>query len=105
MHEGYDYSTNKSNSSVGQTLIYYPLSNTRTVAQSIVSNVNSPISSSYREFKLLRYPVQGSLSRSAAQYLGVKSFIFETCWKESLTTRVNNQLKAANKLLTVLDMK
>lgn len=105
MHEGYDYSINKSSDSVGQSLIYYPRGNTKTIALSILSTVNKPISSNYREFHLLRLPISGSLARSIGQYLGVHSFIFETCSKESLTTRVNNQLKAANTLLNKLDMK
>lgn len=105
LHEGYDYSTNPSSSSVGQSLIYYPTGNTKTLATSILTSVNKPISSSYRKFHLLYMPVGGSLARSAGQYMGVHSFIFETCSKESLTTRVNNQLKAANLLLSKLNMK
>ncbi|MDD2586467.1 MAG: succinylglutamate desuccinylase/aspartoacylase family protein [Syntrophomonadaceae bacterium] len=105
MHEGYDYAKNKSTSSVGQSLIYYPNSATKKVAGTIVSKLNRNISSSYKQFSLLRYPVKGSLARSTAQYLGVNSFIFETCSKQTLSTRVNNQLKAANTLLQQLNMK
>jgi hypothetical protein len=105
MHEGYDYSTNPSSSSVGQSLIYYPTGNTKTIAKSILAGANSSISSSYRKFHLLYMPVSGSLSRSSGQYLGVHSFIFETCSKETLSTRVNKQLKAANILLNKLNMK
>ncbi|MEN6462641.1 MAG: succinylglutamate desuccinylase/aspartoacylase family protein [Syntrophomonas sp.] len=105
MHEGYDYSTNPSSSSVGQSLIYYPVGNTKTIGLSILSGVNSPITSSYRKFHLLYMPIGGSLARSSGQYLRVHSFIFETCSKESLSTRVNNQLKATNILLTKLNMK
>lgn len=105
MHEGYDYAKNKSTSSVGQSLIYYPNSKTKKVAGTIVSKLNGNISSSYKKFSLLRYPVKGSLARSTAQYLGVNSFIFETCSKQKLSTRVDNQLKAANTLLQQLNMK
>jgi hypothetical protein len=105
MHEGYDYAKSKKSSSVGQSLIYYPRGNTRTVASSIVSRLNSSISSSYRKFILLQYPVTGSLARSAGAYQGVHSFIFETCSKDKLSTRINNQLKAANILLSKLGMK
>lgn len=105
MHEGYDYAKNKSTSSVGQSLIYYPNSKTKQVAGTIVSKLNRNISSSYKKFSLLRYPVKGSLARSTAQYLGVNSFIFETCSKQSLSTRVDYQLKAANTLLQQLNMK
>lgn len=105
MHEGYDYYKNSSTSSVGQSLIYYPNSATKNVASTIVGKLNNSISSSYKEFSLLRYPIKGSLARSTAQYLGVHSFIFETCSKQTLSTRINYQLKAANTLLEQLDMK
>ncbi|ABI68485.1 deacylase-like protein [Syntrophomonas wolfei subsp. wolfei str. Goettingen G311] len=105
MHEGYNYSRLNSSSSVGQSLIYYPSSSTREVASKIVNNMNSGISTSYRKFSLLRYPTRGSLSRAAGQYLGVKSFIFETCSRDSLSTRLNYQLRAADILLGSLGMK
>jgi succinylglutamate desuccinylase len=104
MHEGYDYSTNKANSSVGQTLIYYPSTTTATMAKGIVNTLNKGISSSYREFHLLRYPTAGSLSRASGQFLKAHTFIFETCSKQTLSTRVNQQLKAARYLLNDLNM-
>ncbi len=104
MHEGYDYYKNTSTSSVGQSLIYYPNSGTKTVASKIVSTLNSDISTSYKKFSLLQYPVKGSLARASGQYLGVNSFIFETCDNPSLSVRVNYQLKAAKTLLQKLDM-
>lgn len=105
MHEGYDYSTDKSNSSVGQTLIYYPVDSTLGVAKDILTQVNRSISSSYREFQLLRYPVSGSLSRSSGQFLKVHSFIFETCSQQTLSTRVKQQIQAVNCLLDDLNMR
>ncbi len=104
MHEGYDYYKNSSSSSVGQSLIYYPNSSTKTMASKIVSNLNGGISTSYKKFSLLKYPVKGSLARAAGQYLGVHSFIFETCDNPGLSIRVNYQLKAAKTLLHELDM-
>lgn len=104
MHEGYDYYKNTSTSSVGQSLIYYPNSGTKTIASKIVNSLNEGISTSYKKYSLLQYPVQGSLSRAAGQYLGVNSFIFETCDNPSLSVRVNYQLKAAKTLLQELDM-
>lgn len=105
MHEGYDFYKNKSTDSVGQSLIYYPHNNMSQTAESIVDSLNAGISTSYHEFSLLKYPVKGSLARATAQYLGVNSFIFETCEKQSLSTRINYQLKAAEKLLSELGMK
>ncbi|KUG04408.1 putative periplasmic protein [hydrocarbon metagenome] len=104
MHEGYDYYKNTSTSSVGQSLIYYPNSGTKTASSTIVSTLNQGISTSYKKFSLLQYPVKGSLARAAGQYLGVNSFIFETCDNPSLSIRVNYQLKAAKTLLQNLDM-
>jgi len=104
MHEGYDYYKNRSTSSVGQTLIYYPNSYLQPKVRSIVNSLNSRISSNYREFSLLRYPARGSLARATAQYLGVKSFIFETCNNVSLSTRVGYHQRAAKILLSKLYM-
>ncbi len=103
MHEGYDYYKNSSTSSVGQSLIYYPYK-TKATASVIVNTLNKDISTSYKKFSLLQYPVKGSLSRAAGQYLGVHSFIFETCDNPSLSVRVNYHLKAAKTLLQQLDM-
>ena len=105
MHEGYDYTKKTSTSSVGQSLIYYPSSTTRTLGSRIVNTLNKYIGLNRKEFSLLKSPVKGSITRSAAVTVGANSFIFETCWKESLSTRVNNQLKAANMLLSYLNMK
>ncbi|MBC7075137.1 MAG: succinylglutamate desuccinylase/aspartoacylase family protein [Syntrophomonadaceae bacterium] len=105
MHEGYDFYKNKSTDSVGQTLIYYPRGSTKEVASRIISELNKGISSSYKEFTLLRYPVKGSLARSTGQFLGVNSFIFETCSKQTLSTRIDYQLQAADIMLKELGMK
>lgn len=105
MHEGYEYSKNKSSSSVGQSLIYSPTANTKTLAQSIIALLNKSINSSSKQFSLLRYPVKGSIAKAATVTVGANSFIFETCSKEPLSKRVNNQLIAANKLLSYLNMK
>lgn len=104
MHEGYDYYKNQSSSSVGQSLIYYPNGDILANMNSIIGTVNSMISYSYQKFSLLRYPVKGSLTRATAQYLGTKSFIFETCSKQTLSTRVHYQQVAAERLLKRLYM-
>ncbi len=103
MHEGIDYSK-ASSCSVGQSLIYYPESSTKYLAGKIVAGLNKNISTSYKKFSLLDYPVKGSLTRAAGQYLGIHSFIFETCDNQLLSTRVNYQLQAARTLLQELDM-
>ncbi len=103
MHEGIDY-CRISSTSVGQSLLYYPQGNTKNMANKIVAGLNKDISTSYKKFSLIEYPVKGSLARAAGQYLGVHSFIFETCDKARLSTRVNCQLQAAEVLLQELDM-
>ncbi|MGS0764483.1 M99 family carboxypeptidase catalytic domain-containing protein [Syntrophomonas curvata] len=104
MHEGYDYYKNKSTGSVGQSLIYYPNSYLKPKVSSIVNTLNGKISTNYKEFSLLQYPVKGSLARASAQYLGTKSFILETCTKVSLSTRVGYHQQAASILLEKLYM-
>lgn len=104
MHEGIDYYKNPSSSSVGQSLIYWPDSSTKTVGTKIVNLLNSKISSSYKKFTLLRYPAKGSLTRAAAVTVGANTFIFETCSKENLSSRVSKQLTAANRLFRYLGM-
>lgn len=104
MHEGYNYAKLQSSSSVGQSLIYYPSSSFKSWVSSIVNKLNGSISTNYKKFSLLRYPAKGSLTRSAGQYLGVKSYIFETCTKQTLSTRLNYQQKAAKTLLSKLNM-
>lgn len=104
MHEGIDYSKNSSSSSVGQSLIYYPKADTKTISSSIINSLNKNLSTS-KQFSLLRYPTNGSLTRAAAVTVGANSFIFETCSKDPLSTRINYQLSAANSLFRYLDMK
>lgn len=105
LHEGCNYARVKSSSSVGQSVIYYPDSATRSICREIVNSLNQNISTSYKKFVLLTYPVKGSLSRASAQFLGANSFIFETCSKQLLSTRVGYQLKAAGILLSDLGMR
>lgn len=105
MHEGYNYSRLKSSSSVGQSIIYYPSKRTTPLAKDIVKSLNKNIKTSYKKFSLLRYPVKGSLARSAAVSCGANAFILETCTKQKLSTRVNYQTKALNMLLDELNMR
>lgn len=105
MHEGANYQRVTSSTSVGESLIYYPNTQTKTIATNIVNTLNKGISTSYKDFTLLRYPTGGSLSKAAAVAAGAHSFIFETCSRDPLSTRINYQLKAANMLLSYLNMK
>lgn len=104
MHEGFDYYKNTATNSVGQTIIYYPANNAISTVEDIVKHLNNDIPKSLHKFTILRYPVQGSVARSSAEFLGVKSFIFETSMKQTLATRISLQEKAAQKLLSNLGM-
>ncbi|MGI6413174.1 MAG: M99 family carboxypeptidase catalytic domain-containing protein [Syntrophomonadaceae bacterium] len=104
MHEGFDYYLNPATDSVGQTLIRYPSTEMYSMGTKIVKELNKDISKSSHKYTLLKYPVKGSLARSAGEFLGVNSFIFETSMKQTLATRINQQLKAANTLLKELKM-
>ncbi len=104
MHESIGYYKDKSGSYVGQTIIYYPANGTINTVEYMVNELNKGINTSMQKFSILRYPVQGSLARSSAQFLGVNSFILETCSKQTLATRVSQQEKGAQSLLTKLGM-
>ncbi|MGE5398272.1 MAG: succinylglutamate desuccinylase/aspartoacylase family protein [Chitinophagales bacterium] len=103
LHEGYNYNRVDS-SSVGQTVIYYPVGDTGTVARSIVTTLNTGISITNHKFNLMIYPVAGGATRAAGQYLGVHTFILETCSQQTLTTRVNQQQTGVKKVLRHLGM-
>ncbi|WP_420885507.1 succinylglutamate desuccinylase/aspartoacylase family protein [Candidatus Syntrophocurvum alkaliphilum] len=105
MHEGFDFHRNPSTNSVGQTVIHYPNSEMTPVAERMVSELNTNATRSLERFTLLTYPVQGSLARSAGQHLGVNSFIFESCMKQDLSTRIDNQLIATDILLEEAGMR
>ncbi|MDD4803069.1 MAG: succinylglutamate desuccinylase/aspartoacylase family protein [Syntrophomonas sp.] len=105
MHEGVNYQKVRSSGSVGQSLIYYPDTQTKKIASKIVRSFNKRIKTSYKDFSLLRHPVSGSLASASAKVLGVNSFILETCTRDSLSNRINYQLKAANMLLGHINMK
>lgn len=105
MHEGYDYAKNTATPSVGQSLIYYPSASTKIIGSRTINTLNKYINLNRKKFSLLRPPVKGSLAHAAAVTVGANSYILETCSKENLNTRVNNQLQAANMLLNYLNMK
>ena len=103
MHESLNYHKLNSNS-VGQTIIYYPANSTVNTVSNILNSINKSVNYSYAKFTLLRYPAKGSLARAAGEYLGVHSFIFETCSKQTLSTRINYHVNTANMLLKSLNM-
>lgn len=103
LHEGYNYHLMDS-SSWGQTVIYYPNSGSKAVADRMVSSLNSSISSSGKKFSTVKYPLKGSLARSTGQYLGVHSYIIESCRKDSMDTRIGRHTTAVKSMLRYLGM-
>lgn len=103
MHEGIDY-YKAGTGSVGQTVIYHPTTEGEAVASKIVNTLNSEITESIRKFTLLRYPVKGGVTRSAADLLGAHSMELETSQKQTLNTRIQLQLKMMGVILDELGM-
>ncbi len=100
LHEGLNYAGLSTSDSVGQSVIYYPSGAAKTGAKKIVAALNSGITTSYRQFRLLQYPVKGSLARAAAVSCGASAMIVETCTKDKLETRIARQLKAVRTILS-----
>ncbi len=103
LHEGYNFHLTVS-SSWGQTVIYYPNSGTKALADRMVRSLNSSITSSGKKFSTVRYPVAGSLARSTGQYLGVHSFTIESCRKETINSRIGRHTTAVKSALRYLGM-
>lgn len=99
LHEGYDFASNPKTDSVGQSIIYHPNNNGYTVAKNIRDTLNKGITTSYKKFRVLKWPVQGSVARSIGNIRNANSFIIETAQKQTLTTRVNQQTKAVRYVL------
>jgi hypothetical protein len=104
LHEGYDYSVNPNNSSVGQTMVYYPDMQTKTLVTKIKNSLNSQIYGTYKDLDFCGIP-KPEPGSAAAKVAGANSFIFETCSQPSLTTRVNYQCDAAYILLDYVGMR
>ncbi len=105
LHEGANYSKLSSTSSVGQSVIYYPSGEAASAAKKIVSTLNERITTSYRQFQVLKYPAKGSLARAGAIVCGANSMIIETCTRDTLNTRIERQLIAVDVILERVGMK
>ncbi len=105
LHEGYDYYSNPYTDSVGQTVIHQPNYLTTSLCKTIVRELSASAKRPYQKFTLLRYPAKGSLTRSAAETLGVNAFIIETTKKDPLSVRVNHHLKALEILMEEIKMR
>ena len=103
LHEGYKYHLQTS-SSWGQTVIYYPNSGTKALADKMVSALNSSISTPSKRFSTVKYPLKGELSRSTGQFLGCHSYVIESCRLESLNSRIGRHTTAVKTALQYLGM-
>lgn len=103
LHESYGYAS--TSDKLGQTIIYYPNTGSRTAALSAISAVNKTITTSYKKFVLFIYPTSGSLAAASGEYLGIHSFISETCALQDLSTRVSQQQTVVKGFLSYLGMR
>ncbi|HEX6988095.1 MAG TPA: succinylglutamate desuccinylase/aspartoacylase family protein [Bacillota bacterium] len=94
---------NLDSSSVGQTMIVYPNSEINAMAETVIDRINEDLSSTL-DFRMLRYPVQGSLARAAGQFLGANAAIVETSRMYDLDDRIDWHLTLMRYVLEELDM-
>lgn len=95
---------NLSQDSVGQTIIVYPRNGMSQLANEAVQRLNREISISTQRFRVIEYPVEGSLARAAGQVLGANAAILETSRMYPLQTRINWHLRLVRYLLEGLNM-
>lgn len=104
MHEGANYA--KTSDSVGNSIIYMPgTKGSEAFAKKLLPELNSSISNKNKQFVLLKYPAKNSLARSAAELYDVRSFILETCTKDSTDSRIASERAAAVQLMKYVGMK
>lgn len=87
LHEGYYYHRSTP-SSVGQSLIYYPMTGSYNVGLNAVRTVNAGISVYGQKFSYFPKPLESTLTRSAGQFLGMHTFELETCRLDSMSKRI-----------------
>lgn len=103
LHEGYKYHL-QTKSSWGQTVIYYPNSGTKAIADRMVKTLNSSIPNPSKRFSTVKYPLKGELSRSTGQILGCHSYVIESCRLETLNSRIGRHTTAVKSALRYLGM-
>jgi hypothetical protein len=103
LHEGYKYHL-QTKSSWGQTVIYYPNSGTKVVADRMVSALNKSIPTKSKRFSTVKYPLKGELSRSTGQFLGCHSYVIESCRLETINSRIGRHTTAVKAALKYLGM-
>ncbi|HHT26966.1 MAG TPA: hypothetical protein GXZ82_06955 [Firmicutes bacterium] len=104
MHEGYSFhKINKK--SVGQTVIYYPNGNAKSMAEKMVKAMNKHIDKKNHAFTTLKSPVKGSLARAVSIRLGTKGMIVETSNKQPIAVRTTQHLAALDAMLKELGMR
>ncbi|MGE5372683.1 MAG: succinylglutamate desuccinylase/aspartoacylase family protein [Solirubrobacterales bacterium] len=104
LHEGWDFHRMNPESK-GQSLVYYSNPISRQIGQIVVHQLNQRLTEPKHRFSLLTNTTQGTLTRSTGTYLGVHSYTFETCRKQPLSVRINQQVHAVYFFLKSLNMR
>jgi len=104
LHEGFDF--HKSNSkSVGASIISLPQLKLGDTIKLMLDAVNASISDEGRKLVALRGSSDGSLARAAAERLGAKTMIIETCYgKQPIALRTRQHRIMVHRLLKHLKM-
>lgn len=104
LHEGADF-TQINSKSVGSSIIIAKLPGVRARANEMLEALNRTIDDPNKEFVLKVSPVSGSLARSAADHLDVKSMILETTMKsQPISKRTRQHRIMVHRFLTAMEM-
>jgi glutamine amidotransferase-like uncharacterized protein len=106
LHESrdYRYRTTKKRKTLGNTLIVFPEKETERVAGLMAAAANRLTPRKERKWVVLRWPIEGSLTRAAAARLGTRSLISESTGKDYLSIRIRQHRIVVHRLLRELRM-
>lgn len=106
LHEsvGYRFESTDERKLLGNSLICYPGEETGAAAARMAEALDELVREEDHRWRLLRWPIEGSLTRAAGSRLGAHALIVETCRKDHLAVRILQHRVAVHRLLVELDM-
>lgn len=106
LHESFDHAANttKENKYLGNSAIVYPDDRTQELAEAMIAAADETITKDEHQWRLLKWPIEGSLARAAASRLGAKAMILETSRKDMQPRRERNHRESVHILLRKLEM-